>query len=48
MTVLKNEIENFQIYISLVNLFDVRIEQEVINYLYEFLFDDFLLSFNIF
>jgi hypothetical protein len=48
MTVLKNEIENFQTNISLVNLFDVRIEQEVINYLYEFLFDDFLLSFNIF
>jgi hypothetical protein len=48
MTVLKNEIENFQINISLANLFDVRIEQEVINYLYKFLFDDFLLSFNIF
>ena len=48
MTVLKNEIENTQKDISVSNLFDVKIEQEVINYLYEFLFDDFLLSFNIF
>ena len=48
MKVLNNEIENFQINISVSNLFEVKIEQEVINYLYKFLFDDFLLSFNIF
>jgi|LakMenEpi03Aug12_release.lakeMendotaPanAssembly.Ray.scaffolds.fasta_scaffold5738698_2 hypothetical protein len=48
MKIFKNEIENTQKDISVSNLFDVKIEQEVINYLYEFLFDDFLLSFNIF
>ena len=48
MKIFKNEIENTQKDISVSNLFDVRIEQEVINYLYKFLFDDFLLSFNIF
>lgn len=54
MKVLKNEIEKFQINISISNLFEVQfdsqlpIEQKVINYLYEVLNDNFLLSFNIF
>jgi hypothetical protein len=48
MKIFKNEIENTQKDISLQDLFNMNFEHKAITYLYEFLFDEFFISFNFF